>query len=880
MKIVITHHNPDFDAFSSAYAAFKLHNCDKIFISHTVEANVGKYIEDMDFGIPYAKVNERFIEQFDSEIELLVITDCKLTTRLKYLNKLTTLAKKIIIYDHHHTDNIDIMAEEIYLEKIGATVSIITKKLKENNITLTKDEATLLMMGIYEDTGFLTFNTTTVEDMEAAAFLLKNRADLPIVSEYIKRELSKEQILLLNELIVNTTIFMIDKVFIGVTHANTDEYIGDIAFLAHKLIEMENFDALFLSVRVSDRVVVVGRSRTDKVDVSKILYFFGGGGHPSAGSAIVKDLTLNETLQKLKNLINEHISPIKFAKDLMTTPVKFVHTGQTIKDAIELFMKYNLNVMPVVKNDKTLGLIFRRDILHGVKHRLENEPVDSIMQTEFETITPSTPIDEVKDIMLLKNQKMVPVELDNKLLGVITRTDLLRLMKEEMIKMPRFANEKAEIAVFFKSRNVTELLKDKLPEDYFDLLNLIGITADELDLNAYVVGGFVRDLLMGNENFDVDIVVELDATKLAKEVAKKFKAKVAVHEKFKTAVVILNDGKRIDFATARTEYYNMPASAPEVEISSIKNDLFRRDFTINAMAIRINKKSFGTLLDFYGGQRDIIDKKIRVLHNLSFIDDPSRGLRAIRFLVRFGFEIGPHTHKLLKHAIQLKLFDRILGNRLFLELKYILSEKNYYIAIQKLTEYGIMKFFSQKFKLDEHKKEIFENFERYSIWYEVQCGKDVKSYMVRFLILFQDHKKSEFESICDRLEFANDEKNIFVESFARSKYATTKIRKNPNMKNSELYLLLKNLADEFILFILSMLGDDYEYIIKKYVTELRNIKLHINGNDLIAIGFKPSIAFNMIFNQLIMLKLDNMIKTKEDEIDMAKKLYEEFLNGK
>jgi len=170
MRLVITHHNPDFDAFSSAYAAFRLYNCDKILISQTTEVNLSKYLEENDFGIPYTKVDSKHIDQFNEAIELLVITDCKLKSRLKYLSKLINLSQKIIIYDHHHTDNIDINASEIYLEKIGATTSILTRKIEENNIKLTKDEATLLILGIYEDTGFLTFNTTTVNDLNGGRF--------------------------------------------------------------------------------------------------------------------------------------------------------------------------------------------------------------------------------------------------------------------------------------------------------------------------------------------------------------------------------------------------------------------------------------------------------------------------------------------------------------------------------------------------------------------------------------------------------------------------------------------------------------------------------------------------------------------------------------
>jgi len=217
------------------------------------------------------------------------------------------------------------------------------------------------------------------------------------------------------------------------------------------------------------------------------------------------------------------------------------------------------------------------------------------------------------------------------------------------------------------------------------------------------------------KNFDIDVVVEGDATVLAKEFAKFKNTKASIHLKFKTAVVIVDD-IRIDFASSRTEYYNSPASLPNIEYSSIKSDLFRRDFTINAMAIKLNVPDFGLLLDFYGGQRDITDKKIRVLHNLSFIDDPTRGLRAIRFAIRYGFEIGPHTTRLLKHAVDLKLFDRALGSRLLYELKHILEEKHYLEGLKLMKKFGLLFIFNSKINLDEYKLNIS------TIWIEYMNG--------------------------------------------------------------------------------------------------------------------------------------------------------------
>ncbi|MCD8568151.1 MAG: CBS domain-containing protein [Geovibrio sp.] len=229
----------------------------------------------------------------------------------------------------------------------------------------------------------------------------------------------------------------------------------------------------------------------------------------------------------------------------------------------------------------------------------------SLMQIEFRSVEPDVPYYLAEEMMLSMNQKMLPVVRDGRLEGVITRTDLLRLMHEEITKLPRHYQTKQPQ----KLKNISSLVKNCLPDRVNRILADIGRLAEQMGLNAYLVGGVVRDILMQNTNMDIDIVVEGDAPALAKRFAAMKKAKVSEHFKFKTAVVIFKDGFRVDFATSRTEYYTNPASAPEVENASIRNDLYRRDFSINAMAMKLTGDDFGLLLDFFGGQKDIIDKK-------------------------------------------------------------------------------------------------------------------------------------------------------------------------------------------------------------------------------------------------------------------------------
>ena len=210
-------------------------------------------------------------------------------------------------------------------------------------------------------------------------------------------------------------------------------------------------------------------------------------------------------------------------------------------------------------------------------------------------------------------------------------------------------NSKTEI-----SRTLKSLIKDRLSKDIIRYLESITQIGDRLNVSIYAVGGFVRDLILNVPNKDIDIVVEGEGIPFAVCLAELFGGQVKSHEKFGTSVVTLSNGDRIDVATARTEYYKHPAALPIVEKGSIKSDLFRRDFTVNSMAIKLTGSNAFCLIDFFDGEKDLRSRKIHVLHSLSFIDDPCRLFRAIRFEQRFGFEIGRQEQVFMRTSIKKK----------------------------------------------------------------------------------------------------------------------------------------------------------------------------------------------------------------------------------
>lgn len=869
MKIAVTHTVPDFDAAASAYAAYKLHECDHIALCSNMESNVYDFIQNLSFPFPCKRYSDKDIAAID-KIDTLIITDCNNAKRLGRLAALVGKAEKIIIYDHHPDYTLNIPADKVIIQEVGSASSILSEAIRVKGVSLTSVEATFIALGIYEDTGFLTFSKTSAIDASALAWLISQKADTTAANDYIKRELNHCQIMLLNELLLNLSIITIGGVNISYSFASIDEYVDGGAFIAHKLMIMEGLSSLFIILATGGRVLLIGRSRDDRVDVSKIVSVFGGGGHTNAGSAVIKDKMISEAVDALKFAIRDFVKPVKTVKELMTSPAKYLLSSALLKDALDIIIKYNLNNMPVMDNGRVAGIISRRDIMHAVKHGLGNETVEGIMQTEFVRVAPDTPFYDAEEIMVCGNQTLLPVESGNKLVGVVTRTDLLRLMHEDMIIRSKAAENRRAALGVSKNRDISRVLYDYLSDDMVALLKDIGDFAAELDYKAYVVGGFVRDILMGTRNFDLDIVIEGDAAKFASLYGKKNNAKVFIYKHFKTAVVTMPDGFKIDFATARTEYYVTPASAPEVEEASIKSDLFRRDFTVNAMAVRLDGSQFGSLIDFFLGQKDIHDKKIRVLHSLSIIDDPSRAFRAIRFAVRFGFEIGSHTDRLIKHAESLELFSRIAGQRLFSELKYILEEKGYLAALSMMNKYDIMRFYHTDIKYDEKLLSRLNRTESLINWYNIQFGVSVPVWRVRFHVLFFLIKGDKFNKFIDKFELASKDGVSLKNEHKYIEYAASVFKRYKNHKPSFIYGVCSNLSAESALALSAVMGENKQEIVQKYLTSYMFAETQLKGGDLIALGVNKGPEIKKTLDMLLKAKLDGDARTRDDEINFVK----------
>ncbi|MBS1113283.1 MAG: polyA polymerase family protein, partial [Nitrospirae bacterium] len=685
MDIITSHVNADFDSLASMVAAKKLYPDATVVFPGSQEKKLRDFIE------AFQPVDVKRIKEIDfAQVTRLIIVDTKIPARIGPIAELLTGKNiRIHIYDHHPFHEGDIRGELEKIEPVGATATIFTEILKNRKLHPSPMEATILTLGIYEETGCLLFPSTTERDLLAVAYLLKRGANLNIVSSFIKMELSMEEFDLLNELIQSSQEMVVGGIRIKVAKAAREQYFGDAAHLAHRMMDMEDIDAVVVLLSMEGKILLVARSKVPEFDVSGVMREFGGGGHRTAASATIKGEALEIVEERLLELIRINIKPGKVASDIMTRPVISVQWDVSIKEAEEMMTRYGVNVLPILKDDLFAGLISREIVEKALFLGFGKSKSADFATIDAITVGPLTPIREIETLMIEQNQRFMPVVENERIIGAITRTDLLRTLYEEFLRR-RKIEETVTKERLTMGRNLSSWLKEKFPAEIFTLLKISGEVAESLGFQAYLVGGSVRDLLRGEENLDLDIVIEGDGILFARTIGEKLHAKVRTHQKFGTAQ-IFPDTFKLDVATARTEYYESPAALPKVETSSIKKDLYRRDFTINTLAVKLNPRDFGILTDFFGGQRDLREKAIRVLHNLSFVEDPTRAFRAVRFSERFGFKISKHTENLIKSTIEMNLFDKLSGPRLYEELLLSFKETDPIRTLKRVSEFGLLK---------------------------------------------------------------------------------------------------------------------------------------------------------------------------------------------
>src|SRR5690625_2010166 len=835
--------NTDFDALASLVAAKKLHPDAQVVLSNKQDRRVKNFLNIyrdtfdfvLDHTIDWSKVTE------------LILVDVASLRRVSHLTKhLNLQSLHVTIYDHHPKKNEDLVSDAGIIEEVGATITLLVKQLKRRNLPLTSLEATLFGLGVYTDTGFFSYKHTTPRDLKVASYLLENGMNLDIIRQFTEQTLIPEQQQLLDDLFHKATVIEIEGLNIVLSTTNIDEYIGGLALVTEKMLSINGAAVVINVVEMNKRIYIVGRASSQRVSLLPILKKWGGGGHRQAGSALVRDGDRFEIFKAIKANLQKMLMPAVTAKDIMAYPVKTITPDTTIKRAGDLMYRYGHSGYPVVEKGELIGLITRRDLDKANHHGLGHAPVKAYMSTNIITITPDDTLEEIQQTVIDHNVGRLPVLENGELVGILTRTNIIDAIHSETTQ--------ADDEVTDLQENVHEQMKKQLPKDIYTLLLHIGSIAQRTEINAYLVGGIVRDIFLNRPNDDIDIVVEGDGIQFAKQLQQAYGGEIIAHEAFGTATWLHPAGQSIDIASSRLEYYEHPASLPDVELSTLNEDLYRRDFTINAMAVCLNKNRFGTVVDPFSGQKDLLRKKVKVLHNLSFVEDPTRIFRAVRFESRFDFSMDEQTKKLALHSVE-KIKD-LSKKRILNEMELLFAEISPAEVIKRLFSVNFWQQFNISanisYEAEHHAKKLANLMRRKEIkQLALKTSESFKYFLIPFY--YDDKLATAKPFALKRHERKLIEELIKVQQLPLSK----------QHQPGDLHRLLKNVANDTILFLVADNTLNNNDLLYDYLFKRQSIPTYITGEDLLKKGIERGPIYAQLLFLLEIAILNKEITSKE-----------------
>ncbi|NLW66926.1 MAG: CBS domain-containing protein [Bacteriovoracaceae bacterium] len=834
MEVITSHIQADFDAFASMVAARLLYPDAVLVFPGAQEKNLRDYLAEAppDITAPIVRMKDIDLDK----VTRLIIVDNRQISRIGDFSRIIGKpGVEVIVYDHHPCSGEDIHADREVCIELGSNAAVMTGMLKEKGIVPSPSQATVMAMGIYEDTGSLLFPSTTPEDCRALADLISWGANLKQVSHAIMRELAAEQVDVLDQLIKNAYILHISGIDVLFTRSESPAYIEDFAMLVHKLRGMFDTDAMFALGLMGERIYLVARSTLPQINAADIAAHFGGGVHPTASAASIRETSLDLVESRLVNFVKKEAKPRITARDIMTFPVITLGLSSTIDEASSILNRYNINAAVVqTRDERPMGIITRQVVTRAQGHGLGKAKVKDYMIRDIRQVGPDAPVWEIRTLIIDGNQRLLPVVEDKRIVGVITRTDLMMILHEKMVQAEGTEPRAAQ------TKNLKNLLEERLPRELVDLLRQAGSFASSMGYNIYLVGGIVRDMILRINNLDVDLVVEGDGIAFARAFSRSIGARYAAHDKYKTAVITLPGGSRIDVATARLEYYKTPGAFPIVEQSTLKLDLYRRDFTINTMAVSLSPQRFGELIDFFGAQRDIKEKRIRVLHAMSFVEDPSRILRAVRFEQRYGFTLGKQTSSLVHAAVRSGLLRSVPGRRISHEIRQMLSEDHPIRGMERLKDLGVLTAIHPGLSFGPQVREYFVRVKETLLWFNMLFTHEpYRSWFVYLLAVVDQMKPRRIIEICQRLGLTDEEVRAILSSQAKVHAILRDLVSTKPIRPSDVVRIMEGARLEEILFAMSKTkSPEVREMISTYITTWRSYKPPVSGKDLIAMGFE------------------------------------------
>ncbi|MBW4682679.1 MAG: CBS domain-containing protein [Microcoleus vaginatus WJT46-NPBG5] len=940
MDLILCHTTADFDTLGAAVGLTRLLPGAKVVLTGGSHPTVRDFLAlHRD---EYALIERRAVPA--GQIRSLSVVDTQQRERLGKAAEWLDLPNltEIAVYDHHLEMESDIPATRSQIEPVGAATTLIVELLQkvveergkgdqsalttteDSELFLTPAEATVMALGIHVDTGSLTFGHSTARDARALAWLMEQGASLPMIAECADPGLSPQLQTLLTVALDQLQKSTVRGYTVSWVLLETDTFVPGLSSLASQLMDITESDALLLAHRSSgrdsgdERLSVIGRSQIAGTNLNQLFSPLGGGGHQRAASLSLRGADAPATLDELVEQFKAQIPHPLTAGELMSSPVRTIRPETTIYEAQRILLRYGHSGLSVVNAaGKLVGVISRRDLDIALHHGFAHAPVKGYMTVNLKTITPATLLPEIESLMVTYDIGRLPVLQDEQLVGIVTRTDVLRELhqdRERGKERDRERGRTGKLGYCPLPQAIQQLLRERLAAPMWQLLSDTAQLAEQRGCHLYLVGGGVRDLLLANPDdtillSDIDLVVDGIGTDANRQLATPLEgagvelatalqqrypqARLDIHGQFQTAALLWHkdpilESLWIDIATARTEFYPYPAANPEVEASSIRQDLYRRDFTINALAVRLTGPRAGELLDFFGGLVDLESRQIRVLHANSFIEDPTRIYRAVRFAVRLGFKIDPQTEGYIRHAIESGVYERAKGDRfsgsesalqnqrapaletrLKSELKYILQAAYWKPALQLLGDLGALKCIHPTLELDQRLwKQVrlltrcLQRLEFLSLNAQAEVKKKLPDHWQMRLEVLIAYLAAQYRvQVATALQLPADS----IERLRQFEQAKIEVVESlPSCQRpSQIVRLLRRQEIATLILIAVQSSRGIRRQIWQYLTQWSHVQPVLNGNDLKALGYKPGPQYKEMLDALLAATLDGIIDNRQ-----------------
>lgn len=847
MDLILTHTNTDLDGLGAMVAAKRLYPRAIAAYAPQLNSNVRRFIRlhSESFGL-------RPLSEIDlSEAKRIILVD---TQDLGRVGRPVPEGVETIIWDHHPPFT---PPAQGVIKPVGASTTLLVHALMRLDMTLTPPEATAMMLGIYADTGQLTFPSTTPEDLDAAAYLLRQGAQLETVGEYLESSLSARQQDLFKALLEHAERHALPGSQALLAALSWHDDAPELSTLTSKLIDVTGADVTAVAVETPDghgrRTQFVARSSVRGFDVRELLAPWNPRGHAGAASAHAENLPIEEALPVLRERLKRLSRQEPTARDLMSCPVRTLPFTITVLEAAEQFAKFGHSAMPVMHRGKPQGVISRRDLDRALAHGRGEASIQGMVARRVSAVAPDTPLSEIQARMVSKDIGRLLVLDGDALIGIVTRSDVLRARYE--LEGPRKPHP--------LSGNLAGRLHAAWPQDWTELLDAIGRMAGETP--TYLVGGAVRDLLLGQANLDVDLVVEGDAVAMARDFAAHRGGTLKIHEAFGTAHVELSDGKRVEFATARVEHYPVAGGLPVVEPATLHQDLSRRDFTINALAMRVGGPDHGLLIDFFGGIEDLEHGRLTILHPLSFIEDPTRIIRAVRFENQLpGFRMDPQTEAFARHALASSRFDGLSSARVKGELRRGFAMQPTWPFVRRLEELDAWRMLDSQLRLRRREACAIARIDRMEL-------DEPSRWPLLLAVLLRPVPAERRERVVAAMHLSRQETlNLHacweLDAIPRVEWL--------GMGAVQLARTLEGKPELATSYLLATVASrPGRARIRDYRDRLRHVKLaRVDGHWLKAQGFPPGPAYKEVLSELLDRKRAGTLETAADEEREAKAL--------